>query len=95
VANTLGRPYIYYLFYAQTNPDSFRSTANISRDSFGFVFVNSFGKYIFPQNFDYSLSSTNKKVLYINSADNSPKNAKILKQFYLLNGEEILTAYTI
>ncbi len=96
VANTLGRPYIYYLFHTQTSPNLFRTTANITRDRFGFVFVNSFGKYIFPQNFDYSLAGgRGKKILYINSPDNLPGNAKVLKRFYLLNGEEILVAYTI
>jgi 4-amino-4-deoxy-L-arabinose transferase-like glycosyltransferase len=92
-ANTLGRPYIYYLFYTQTNPQFFRQTANITRDRFGFVFVNSFGKYIFPQNFDYSLNNLGKRILYVNSPDNLPKGANILKRFYLLNGKEILNVY--
>jgi len=95
VSNTLGRPYIYYLFYTKTDPKFFRQTANITRDVFGFVYVNSFGKYIFPQNFNYSLSSTNKKVLYINSPDNLPKKAKILQLFYWLNGTKKLVAYTL
>jgi len=94
VSNYLGRPYIYYLFYTKTDPDYFRKTANISRDIFGFVAVNSFGKYIFPQNFSHDLSNT-QKVLYLDSSMNLPKTAKVLKRFYLLNGQEILVAYTI
>ena len=94
VSNVLGRPYIYYLFYTKTDPNYFRQTAVVKRDIFGFVDVESFGKYIFPQKFNYLLSS-NKKVLYINASNSVPNNAKVLKRFYLLNGKEVLTAYTI
>lgn len=94
VSNVLGRPYIYYLFYNRTNPNYFRETAVVKRDNFGFVDIESFGKYIFPQNFNYLLSS-DKKVLYINSSNSVPTAAKILKRFYLLNGKEVLTAYTM
>jgi hypothetical protein len=91
-----GRPYIYYLFYNKVDPRYFRQTANVTRDVFGFVSVNSFGKYIFPQNFNYNLSSSGKKVLYIMNTPNSlPANAKILKRFYLLDGKENMVAYTI
>lgn len=94
VSNYLGRPYIYYLFYMKTDPKYFRETAKITKDVFGFVTINGFGKYVFPQNFSHNLSTT-KKVLYLNSSRDVPKNAKELKTFYLLNGEKILTAYTI
>jgi hypothetical protein len=93
VSNALGRPYIYYLFYTRTDPRFFRETANITRDRFGFVSVNSFGKYLFPQNFDYNLK--NKKILYVNAVNAVPDKAKILKNFYLLNGKGVLTAYAL
>ena len=94
VTTELGRPYIYYLFYTKTSPDYFKQTAKIQRDPFGFVTIKSFGKYLFPDNYSYTLSKT-KKVLYINSPYNLPKNIKILKTFYLLNGQPILVAYTL
>ena len=93
VTSVLGRPYIYYLFYTKTNPDFFRKTAVINRDVFGFVNVRSFGKYVFPEKYDYSLGH-NKKILYINSPYNLPKNIKVLRTFDLLNGQPILVAYT-
>ncbi len=93
VTNALGRPYIYYLFYTKTNPEFFRQTASVERDSFGFITVKGFGKYVFPKNYDYSLSKNNK-VLYINTPYNLPKNIKIQKTFYLLNGQPVLVAYT-
>ena len=94
VANALGRPYIYYLFYTKTDPELFRQTINVQRDAFGFVTVCGFGKYLFPKDYNYSLSK-NKKILYINTPYNLPKNIKILKTFYLLNGQPALVAYTI
>ena len=93
VSSVLGRPYIYYLFYTKTNPEVFRQTAKIERDNFGFVSVRAFGKYLFPDEYNYSLSKNNK-VLYINSPYDIPENATIVKTFYLLNGEKVLVAYT-
>lgn len=94
VADALGRPYIYYLFYTKTDPEFFRQTVNVQRDPFGFVTIYGFGKYLFPKDYNYSLSKT-KKVLYINTPYNLPRNIKILKTFYLLNGQPVLVAYTI
>jgi len=92
VSNALGRPYIYYLFYTKTDPEFFRKTAAINRDAFGFVKVKKFGKYVFPEDFTHE---EGKKVLYINSPYNLPKNINILKTFYLLDGQPILVAYAI
>lgn len=93
VSNTLGRPYIYYLFYTKTDPNYFRQTAKIERDAFGFVSVKSFGKYLFPNEYTYDLGKKNK-VLYINSHYHVPEGAVVVKTFYLLNGDPILVAYT-
>ena len=94
VTNALGRPYIYYLFYTKTDPNYFRSTAVIHRDAFGFVNIEKFGKFVFPNDYNYSLTK-HKKVLYINTPYNLPPNIKIQKTFYLLDGQPVLVAYTI
>lgn len=94
ISKFLGRAYIYHLFYTKTDPNYFRKTAKISRDIFGFVAVDSIGKYIFPQNFNQNLSASSK-VLYFDSSKSLPANAKVMKRFYLLNGEELLVAYTM
>ena len=94
ITHALGRPYIYYLFYTKTDPRVYRQSAIIHRDAFGFVTIYGFGKYLFPENYNYNLSKT-KKVLYINTPYNLPKNIHILKTFYLLNGQPVLVAYTI
>ncbi len=94
ITTELGRPYIYYLFYEKTNPIIFRKSAQITRDSFGFVSVNGFGKYKFAQNLG-DIKNPSKKILYINIPKNTPSKANIIKNFYLLNGGISLQAYTL
>ncbi|HVZ67439.1 MAG TPA: glycosyltransferase family 39 protein [Patescibacteria group bacterium] len=94
VTNALGRPYIYYLFFTKTNPGDFRKEAKITRDPFGFVDVEGFGKYKFPNSFEIS-KDKNKKVLYIATPYKLPENARILKTFCLLDGKPVLVAYEI
>lgn len=94
VDQSLDRPYIYYLFYTQTNPQIFRENSDIERDSFGFVEVSRIGKYSFPKSFDYE-KDKGENILYIRDPEKLPENAKVLKTFYLLNGEPILKAFTL
>lgn len=87
----LGRPYIYYLFYNKISPADFRNTANITRDAFGFVHVNSVGKYYFQKD----LPQTKGSILYINTPSAIPGNAHVQKKFLLPNGNPVLEAYTL
>ncbi|OGH11594.1 MAG: hypothetical protein A3B38_02170 [Candidatus Levybacteria bacterium RIFCSPLOWO2_01_FULL_36_13] len=93
VTTALGRPYIYYLFYNKSSPEEFRNSSKIKREAFGFVKVEKVGKYLFPENYDYSRGSSSK-VLYINTPYKLPEDITILKTFYLLNGVPALVAYT-
>lgn len=88
--NSFGRPYIYFLFYLKKNPQEFWSETKISRDNFGFVKVEGFGKYHF---FESKNALLTEKTLYVDLPQNVPKGANIVKSFNLLNGEEILKAY--
>lgn len=92
VTTALGRPYIYYLFYNKTKPDEFRINSKVKREAFGFVKVEQVGKYLFPEDYDYSRGTN--KILYINTPYKLPQDIKILKTFYLLNGQPALVAYT-
>ncbi len=94
ITTSLGRPYVYYLFYTKTDPRVYRQLTKIKRNPFGFVTVSGFGKYIFPDSFTSTLDKK-ARVLYISSPYNLPKNIKILRTFYLLNGQPVLIAYTI
>lgn len=88
----LGRPYIYYLFYAGISPEEFRSDYDVERDAFGFVKVTRVGKYNFR---DYlEIDERGKRVLYVNDELNVPENAQVLETIHKLNGEVSLVIYT-
>lgn len=95
ITEDLGRPYAYVLFYTQYNPQNFRKEAVVHRDAFGFVHVEKFNKYNFPKLMDYEFHENKENSLFINSSSKVPENATVLKKFYLLNGNEVLTAYTL
>lgn len=84
----LGRPYIYVLFYGHYPPDALKN-ADVTREALGFVHVNTLGNYSFLNELPFGKADT----LYINTSGKVPKEAKVLKQFLLPNGKEVLTAY--
>lgn len=92
IADDLGRPYIYTLFYLKYDPIQFRKEAKIEREALGFVHVKNFGKYNFFGKGENPRPSG--KVLYLNTPQNVPSNAQKLKTFYLPDGSEVLVAYT-
>lgn len=93
ITNRLGRPYVYYLFYNQTPPSEFRSTMKVKRESFGFVNISQVGKYHFIEEIHEHEPDRTKKILYINTPSEVPTGAKILKNFYDLDGTLSLVAY--
>ena len=93
ITNQLGRPYIYYLFYGKVNPSDFRKNSKVSRDPFGFVSVDRYAKFNFVSN-PTATELVTKNSLYITDKYNIPTNVKILKTFYLLNGDISLVAFT-
>jgi len=89
----LGRPYIYMLFYKHYDPKLFRQNAVVQRDAFGFVDIKSFDKYYFDKD---ALSKTDKKnILYVDSPTDVPKEARVQKIFYFLDGRPAVTSYTL
>lgn len=90
----LGRPYIYFLFYEKTTPLYFQQTAIVEREVFGFVHVKSFGKYFFGKDLN-EFRKLPGKTLFIDRANNTPSEAKILNKVNLLNGEPTLVSYTL
>jgi len=94
ISQSLGRPYIYYLFYMKIDPKTFREQSIVRRDAFGFVTVEKVGKLYFTANYPRERQGKSNN-LYISDMTNIPENAKILKTFYLLNGQPVLVAYII
>lgn len=92
VTESLGRPYVYFLFYSKYSPQVFRSEAKVEREVLGFVHVNSFSNYKFTK---YITGIREAGALYITRPQEKPEQGKILKEFTLMNGEIALIAYTI
>lgn len=90
VTEALGRPYIYFLFYEKYDPGKFWQNSQVERDYWGFYHVSSFDKYYFGGS---NLQQVGKRVLYVSSPSDVPKEAKILKTINLLNGEPILVIH--
>ena len=92
ITSDMGRPYIHYLFHTKTDPRIFREDSVIRRDAFGFVTVDKFGKYNFLNN-TTKIDRGDNKNLFIQTSQNVPSEASILKKFYLLNNNISLVAY--
>lgn len=93
VSPTLGRPYIYYLFYTASDPNLLRNNSKITRDVYGFVHVERFGKYYFPDSIEPTKTAGN--ALYVDLKGSQPPNAKILKTVDLKNGRDTMIIYTL
>lgn len=94
ITDSLGRPYIYYLFYLQVPPSEFRKSATVKRDAFGFVAIDGFSKYRFTKKLQ--IMPPGGKTLYITSSEESlTSGIKPLKIFYKLDGTPILKAFTL
>ena len=89
---SLGRPYIYSLFYSKYDPVKFRKEAVVEKEALGFVHVRKYGKFIFAN--DVTSIVQGGKTLYVDVPENIPKDAKILKEINLLNGKPALVAYS-
>ncbi len=83
LTESIGRPYIYTLFYGKYDLSFFQTTKNASFDKEGFYNVYRFGKYRFVRHVNEKYEG---RVLYILPVNEVPQNAKVLKNIPLLNG---------
>ncbi len=90
----LGRPYIYTLFYTKEDPRTFRETAQIFREVYGFVHVKSYGKYIFTKEVREG-TFPGKRILYVDKPEGFPNGANKLKTIFQLDGKETLIVYSL
>ena len=89
---SLGRPYIYYLFYSRISPQEFRKNSQVFRESLGFVHVERFDGI----HFEKEITKLSRKgALYIATPTEVGEGAKVLREFKLLNGMTSLVAYTL
>ncbi len=90
----LGRPYAYVLFYSKYDPAKFASESEVTRDSFGFVTVNKFDKYIFAGNVSEACEEKGK-TLQVDLANKVTDKMNVQKEFPLKDGSPGLAAFTL
>ena len=90
LTESIGRPYIYALFYGQYNPIEFWKTRDASFDTAGFYNVYGFDTYRFTRQ---GVAEYKGKVLYILAPKDVPAGEHIVETIRLLNGNPILVAF--
>ena len=89
MTESIGRPYMYTLFYKHTDPNEFFRTKNASFDAAGFYHVYGFGKYRFFN----TMPQCDTKCIVIAPAGTEMKDGKLLKTIFLLNGNSVLNIF--
>jgi hypothetical protein len=90
MTESIGRPYMYTLFYNKIDPQEFFKMKNSSFDAAGFYHVYGFGKYHFTSDMPESCPG---KCLYITTAGADMKKHSLLFSVFMLNGNPILDIY--
>lgn len=90
LTESIGRPYIYVLFYDRVDPKVFRAGKDASFDAAGFYNVYGFEKYRFVNE---NIGKYPGRTLYVLSPKNVPTSAHILKTINVLNGTPVLVIF--
>lgn len=92
LTESIGRPYMYALFYGKYDLSFFLKTKDASFDAAGFYNVYGFGKYRFVNEPGKIYPG---RVLYILSASDVPEGAHVIKTVPLLNGNPQLVLFEL
>src|SRR3989344_1131856 len=87
VTKSMGRPYIYFLFYTNYDPEIYQQTAKVTRDQFYFLDVEGFDKFKFTDS--PSTASLKGKTLFIVRPDDLPDDATKVTSVNNLIGESV------
>jgi len=90
ISDTIGRPYMYTLFYMATDPNEYLKMKDSVFDNQGFYHVYGFGKYHFGGAVRSPLAAN---TLYVWDAGSVPKDARVIKTIRLLNGSPVLVVF--
>lgn len=90
LTESIGRPYIYALFYEKIPLSEFEKTRDASFDAAGFYNVYGLGKYRFTKE---GTGDYKGKTLYILPPKDVPSSARIIDTIRVLNGTPILIAF--
>ncbi len=90
LTESIGRPYMYVLFYTKYDPTSYRQSVHEYFDAAGFYHVDRFGQYEFVKE---SVVSWKDNTLYILAPQNVPAGAHVVQTIQNLKGEPVLVAF--
>ena len=90
LSESIGRAYMYTLFYTKYDPETFQKSNSSYFDAAGFYHVNGFGMYVFTDTLPATLDNSS---LYIFPLGQVPKTATIKQTISLLNGDSVLTIF--
>jgi 4-amino-4-deoxy-L-arabinose transferase-like glycosyltransferase len=90
ITDNIGRPYMYSLFYFQTDPAFFLQNKNSYFDAAGFYHVTGFGKYRFFSRLPETVSG---RTLFVVAAGAVPKDVSILETVYYPDGQAALEIF--
>ncbi len=97
VADVNGMPYIYFLFYGNYDPVRYQKEAirTYVADRFGFEHVEGFGKYLFPNDFQWKYVKENlqNKTLYVVPAEQSASDTNFIHEVKYPNGKSIFKIF--
>ncbi|MDP1721720.1 MAG: glycosyltransferase family 39 protein [Candidatus Gottesmanbacteria bacterium] len=89
LSESIGRAYMYALFYTAYNPEEFQKRNSSYFDAAGFYHVDGFGPFIFGS----ALPVLDDGSLYIFPPNQVPTGVKIIKTIALLDGSPVLTLF--
>ncbi len=86
-----GEPHEYFLFFTQYDPASYQNDPHLVRyEKSNWFWVDGFSKYKFINDWEVVEKTENQKgTLLVTSPGNYPKNAKLLKTIYFLDGKPV------
>jgi 4-amino-4-deoxy-L-arabinose transferase-like glycosyltransferase len=90
LTESIGRPYIYVLFYDKVDPNAFWKSKDASFDAAGFYNVYGFDKYRFVNE---NVGKYTGRTLYVLAPKNVPTGAHVLKTITVLNGTPVLVIF--
>ncbi|MCX6791893.1 MAG: glycosyltransferase family 39 protein [Candidatus Gottesmanbacteria bacterium] len=90
LSESIGRAYMYTLFYTKYDPGTFQKSKSSYFDAAGFYHVNGFGMYVFA---DVAPEVLDNSSLYIFPSNQVPTTARVLQTISLLDGEPVLTIF--
>lgn len=90
ITDSIGRSYMYTLFYTRTNPNDLFRTVTSYFDAAGFYHVDGFLNYTFGGKLPVTLDP---HTLYVWDAGGVPKGARVLDTVNLLNGNPVISIF--